>query len=543
MHAIRTILLTLFATLACAITAAAEGELTVTSLTSSAQEGIVLTFSQDVKVKHSVFGTRCYTSFTDKDASIQSLNATPRTKGNVVTLEAAYCTFVNGHHMSITLNPECFTTLDGATTLSGDVTFDFIMGEGIAADPITALQVAPANGILTRIGNVSVIFSPSVNAIVDPAGYSVVNDKGHSLPVLSVSINTETSIASLNVDVDPTATLQEGTTYSLHIAPGAINCGGIVNDTELVYGRWNVRISPLTLVTTPADHRMVESLSRVTIAAADGQVLTCTDTQHPERIVITGIMEDASTVYATAKSIRPALDMKSYVVIFDNTITTASIANSTALYNSVKMTIPADFFEQGEHVNNQTDVLWKIEETPELGEVTWSFDPAPNDDLSSIGNPYTVEDNEGNSTELFAITMRVTGRNAYLILNDASQFRIVDAMGRTVRTFTRQSLYQQSTNVYVLSMEHAIENNGEYTLIIPSSCVAYHSDADHYSEPVHPLVDIETTWVVTHGLTTDIEGVSTTTDAPPATYDLLGRPQHSTTGSIVVSNGRKRLVK
>lgn len=543
MHTICRLLLTLFATFAFALTALADGELTVTSITSSAQEGIVLTFSQDVKVKHNVFGTRCYKSITDKDASISALNATPHTKGNVVTLEAAYCTFVNGHHMSMTLNPECFTTLDGATTLTGDVTFNFIMGEGIAADPITPLQIAPANGVLTRLGNVSVIFDPNISSIVDPSGYSVMNEKGHTLPILSISINTETSIPALNVDVDPSATLQEGTTYSLHIAPGALKCGGIVNAMELVLGRWSVRVSPLELVTTPSDHRMVQSIKHVTIAAANGEAMTCTDANNPERIRIIGIMEDATTVYATATSIRPAPDKKSYTVIFNTTITTETIAQSSALFNSIKMCIPEGFFEQDEHRNDATEVLWKVEQAPEMGEVTWTFDPTPHTELTTLGTPYTIEDNEGNSTEIYGIGMSITGQNAYLVLNDASQFRIVDAVGRTALTFTHQSLHQLNTNSYLLTFDTPIYTNGEYTLIIPASCVTYHTDADHYSEPQHPLVDIEATWTIAGGTTTLADSPVATDTAPSAIYDILGRSLRTGVGTIVVSQGRKRILQ
>lgn len=224
----------------------ATDELTVTNLTSTAEDGIVLTFSQDVKVIHNIFAP-CYSEITDKDATISSLNANPVVDGNVVTLESAFSTFVNGHHIHLVLNPACFTTTDGAQTLTGETTFDFVMGEGLEIDPIVATLVQPSNGIFTRLDNINVTFDPAISAVLHPEGIIVENEVGAQLPLSLIEVQEDGNIKegliikSLNIDIAPSAELMPGTTYRLHIAPGAIQCGDLVNDKEMIYGKWKIK--------------------------------------------------------------------------------------------------------------------------------------------------------------------------------------------------------------------------------------------------------------------------------------------------------------
>lgn len=546
MTILRTLIICLLAAIGCS-TASADDALTVTALTASADEGIVITFSRDVKVKHSIFGTTCYKSLTDNDAIIKTLNATPSVSGNVVTLTAAYCTFVDGHHMQLELNPECFTTTDGATALSGTTAFSFIMGEGREAAPITAVQVSPSNGTLVHLGNIAVIFSPTISTIVDPTGYTVVNENGHSLPILNVIIDTETSIAALNVNIDPAAQLEGGTTYSLHIAPRAVKCGGIENASELVIGRWYVKPEPLMLTTNPPDKRMVESLSRITISAANGQAITCTDMAHPERITISGIMDDAGTVYAAASRLRPATGGKGFVVDFDRTITPQSLEGTGVLYNTVRLNIPEGFFAQNGLVNDPTTVLWKVQHAEEVGEVNWSFVPQDGTTLDELGELTILDDAEGNSTDYHTIAFSISGENAYLVIHDATQLRIVNGLtGATLVTFGPHDLRQTDINAFTLTLPRRIIEDGVYTLIIPAANIALHSDSEHFSTPVHPLTDVEATWCVGQGTLTHTTPLllQTSGDAAPAPaiFDLYGRRTTPTTrAAITVAGGRKQL--
>lgn len=497
MRTFRTLLFLLLAL--CGLTAAAQ-ELTVTSLTSSANDGVVLTFSQDVKVSHSAFGTKCYNEITDKDGIPSSLNATPRTQGNIVTLAAYYCTFVNGHRIHLELNPECFTTLDGATHLSGTTAFDFVMGDGAAAEPITAVQIAPSNGTLTRLGNIAVVFDPAISSIVDPTGFTVVNENGHSLPILSVIIDDETSIHALNVNVDPErATLQGGTTYSLHIAPGALKCGTITNEKELVYGKWFIKPEPLVLVTNPPHQRMVESISQITISAENGGRLVCTD-QNNKDLRITGIMEDQSIVLATVKEIvsdKRGSSGSSFTLILDKPVNTESLFAAGAKQNFMKLVIPEGLFQQASSYNDALSIVWKVGTPKPLGAFTWNFNPHPGNTLENLGTPLAVETETGNNYDVYILRFSITGQDAFMTITDAQNIKIVDDnTGKTVKAFDRSVLKQESTNAFMLVMDAPITQSGRYSLVIPAASVNYYSDAEHYSAPQHPAADVVATWTV-----------------------------------------------
>lgn len=494
MRILRTILPLLFAL--CSLTAAAQ-ELTVTSLTSSAADGVVLTFSQDVKVSHSMFGVKCYNVFDDNNANVASLNATPTVNGRVVTLTQAWCTFVNGHNIHLELNPECFTTLDGATQLTGETVFDFVMGDGADAEPLTALLVAPSNGTVTMLGNVAVVFDPTITEIVDAAAFTITNEDGHSLPILNVTIDGETSIKSLNVNVDTEATtLEGGTTYSLHIAPGALKCGAITNDKELVYGKWYVKPQPLVLVTDPPHQRMVESISQITVKAENGRMLDRTDLNSKD-LRITGIMEDQTIEFAKVEHIASDRISSTFTLTLDKPVNAEALAEKGAMYDFVKLTIPAGLFYQGSSVNDATQIVWKIGTPKPLGDFTWNFTPRPGTTLESLGTPLTVETENGENYDVYTLRFSITGQNAYMTINDAQNIKIVDAVtGETVKAFSRNNLRQENTNAFMLVMDHPITQNGQYTLVIPAASVAYYSDAEHYSAPQRPTDDIIATWTV-----------------------------------------------
>lgn len=479
----------------CGLTASAQ-ELTVTALTSNANDGIALTFSQDVRVTHNVFGTKCYTEITDKDGTPSSLNATPITQANTVTLTAAYCTFVNGHRIHLDLNPECFTTLDGTQQLTGTTTFDFVMGDGAAAEPITAVQIAPANGTLTRLGNIAVVFNPAITEILDPTGVSVTNENGHSLPILSVTIDGETSIHALSVNVDPErATLQGGTTYSLHIAPGALKCGAITNDTELTYGRWYVKPEPLVLVTDPPHQRMVESISEIAVSAENGRKILCTDVNSPN-LQLTGIMDDQSIVFATVTKIRVP-NIGPIRLTLDRPISAKTLAEMGATYDFVKLAFPAGLFSQGSTVNDAFQTVWKIGTPKPVGDVAWNFTPRPGNTLACLGTPLTVETENGNSYDVYTLQFGITGQDAYMTITDAQNIKLVDTnTGRTVKAFDRTTLRQAGTNAFMLVMDAPITQNGRYSLVIPAASVNLYSDAEHYSAPQHPDANVTATWTV-----------------------------------------------
>lgn len=530
---------TLIILMACISMSAQTDELTVTGLTSSAAGGIVLTFSQDVKVSHSAFGTKCYDEITDRDATISSLNAKPTTERNVVTLAAQYCTFVDGHHIHMVLNPSCFTTLDGSISLTGETTFDFTMGEGLEKEEIVATLITPSNGTRTNIANITITFDPTISKINNIDGISVENENGHQLPLIRVDINREGGTA-LNINIDTDNAVFEGaTTYKVHIAPEAITCGGKPNSKELVFGDWYIKPTPLALVTTPAGDTMPESIQVVTIAATDGEAFDYVGTDA-SNIRITGIMEDQNIVYATAISVKANDDNTAYTITFDKEVTPEMIVEANALYNSVKINVPEGTFQRGKSQNNNFQAIWTIQHAVELGEVTWTFSPAAGSTVVALGNPRSEVEETGTRT-YYSINFAAQGENAFVSIPDASAIKLVsEETGAVVMTFNIYDVIDSGNNHFMLDMSKQITEAGEYTLIIPSESVYYYTDVNHYSEPQHPTNDIEATWTV-EPVDEGIDGISI--EAATQTYDLQGRKTTKETKGVIITKGKKVIVK
>lgn len=514
-------------------------ELYVVSLTSSAAGGIVLTFNDDLMVSHSAFGAKCYTQFDDLDGDA-GRNAKPTVNGNVVTLTQQYCTFIDGHRYLLVLNPACFTLASNPyVTLSGQNTFEFVMGEGTEAPSIVATQVTPSNGTRTNIANVTLTFEPGLTAINNKDGISIHNENGHTLPLARVDINKEGGLSALNINVNTDiAEYEGGTTYKVYIAPGAIQCGDVTNADELVFGEWYIKPAPLALVCDPAADTLVESISTVTVCAADGLAFDYVGTEASD-ICITGVMEDQEILYARATSVVPTADELGYVITFDNVVEPDDIVKAGALYNSVKIVIPAGTFRRGVSENNAFQAIWTVQEVAELGEVTWTFDPEAGSQVKALGRRVTTSDEDGTVTSYY-IDFTLAGENLYADLSDASAFRILnEATGATVMTFGKYDVFSTGANAFSLELSKQIVEDGEYTLVIPADAVNYYTDANHYSEPQHPAADIEVTWTVNSLL--GIQGIALDAATAPV-YDLSGRRAVRPAG-ITITSGRKAVVK
>lgn len=529
------------------VTARAAEPLTVVGLTSDAATGVTITFSRELKVTHNMWDVAgfCFTEFYDLDATTATtlINIkTPAVDGCRVTLRPAYVTFVNGHSMHLVLNPDHFVALDGTTKLTGPTTFDFSMGDVATADPFDITSLTPSSDERTHLDNISVTFVSPIVAVVDEAGFSVRNEQGDQLPLIRVEINTETDIKALNIDIDTdNAVYAEATTYRLHIAPGAIRCKAGDNPSEIVVGEWYIKPRDLKLVTTPAAQSMVESLSKITIAALDGGPLTLAPGIAASDFTVTGIMEDQSVVHATGTSITPSASGLAYTITLDRTITPKSVAAAQTLGNNVKINVPAGTFSRGAATNARFQPIWAIAHPVTPGTLTWTIQPASGTTVSRLGK--AVEDLEEGTTT-YTISLAASGTNAYITMPDASTTRIVDdATGATVMAFDATAFVKTDVNAYDLVMPHQIADNGTYTLIIPATAVNVHSDPDHYSPPVHPVADIEATWTV-RGSTTSVATPAAADGC--AIYDLSGRriatsasaPAASRAGIVVTGTGR-----
>lgn len=507
--------------------------LTVTDLSSSAAGGVVLTFSQPVMVSHSAFGVKCYAAFEDLDAEISSLNAAPSVNGSLVTLTQQYCTFVDGHRIHLELNPECFVAADGETFLSGQTTFDFVMGEGQQHDAIQITGLTPSNGTRTNLANVTAVFAPALTEIVSPTGITIANENGDALPLARVQALDEGGVCALNINIDTDhAEFVGGTTYKLRIAAGAIRCGEVTNEAEIVAGAWYIRPEVLTLVATPANNRIVETLDEILVVAQDEQLFDYIG-KDASAITVTGLMDEQHIVYAHAAEVR--IFGHGYRIIFDKPVTPEVISEAGAQSSSVKVVIPEGIFRQGESLNAATQLLYTISEHVEMGEVTYTYNPAVGE-VPVLGNPSEVSDEGGSRTE-YTITIAISGENVYAAINDASGMMIVDEeTGEPVMTFEKYDVTKQGENVFSLQLSRQITEPSDYTLIIPSEAICLYTDVNHYSAVQHPETDVEATWTVKG--TAGIAGVTTT--ARPETYTLAGvRVTRTADHGVYVKAGRK----
>lgn len=529
-------ILTLILSIILPALAAAQDQLTITSLTSEASEGIVLTFNRDVTVSHNLFGTKCYTQFDDLDGNA-GLNARVAVAGNRVTLTPLYCTFVNGHRYTIAFDPKTFHAAnDPAMTLSGKTTWDFTMGAGHTIAAIQAIMVAPASGERTKIDNITVTLSPALEDIVKADGITVHNEQGHSLPIVRCEALNEGNVMAININLDcPVGLMQEGTTYSLHVAPGAIRCGGTVNSDELVFGKWTVPASPLTLVTTPAPSTMTDDLYHITVAAANGAPMKFV--RQPADLTLTGVGDDQHMTFATVETVQPLQDGASFEITLSNHVTPELVESRGAYNLSAKLNIPEGAFVQGSHTNRHTQFLWATQHSVTPGTAYWSFEPAQSAVTASIGTPTVIETENGKTQTIYTVGIRVAGDHVYATITNPGAIRILnDETGATVHAFGAGDLIVEGTNNFALRLPDTITQQGVYVMIIPADAIAIYGDEQHYSTPIHPLTDLEVIWYV--GAATGLDIIPAATPATAPVYDLSGRRTTAPHG-VSITAGRK----
>lgn len=539
---------------------APEGDNTfyVESIKATSADGIIITFSEDVKqVKHNLFGTseeeKCL-MYTDFSVTATPMNVgKPTVKGNVVTCPKTYgSNLVSGNSITITLQPQNFIGVSD-NTLGGETVWTVTVDEGQKIGAIKVTQYAPTDGNrkVGTLNNISAEFDPRITAVADETLIVLKNENGHVLPFSSVGLDSENPNGAININVDENAMGEEGTTYSLHILPGAIVCGGSTNDEEIVFGKWYMNITPITLTLTPGANSVIEELATVVVADAAGGELTLAG--DVADITISGIMEYQVNTYATCTSAVKNAD-GSYTLSFDKVLKpgfeaeVADIEVSQASKKDVKINIPAGTFKVGSHQNLQTQAIYTIQENVVLGEITWTFNPAADTTVETLGVASVSEDENGSKTT-YSINFKITeeNNNLYVRIPDASEIKIYDASGKAVKSFGQYDVLGGTNNEFELDLSTSpltavgpAAKTGEFTLIIPADAVFYYTDANYNSEPTHPAEDIEVSWTLAPS--TAINAISGEATGK-VVYTITGVKVKNAQKGILIQNGKKTINK
>ncbi len=560
MKRLYSILFALVAIMACSATVKAQGDnpFYVESVVVSSNDGVIITFSEDVKlVRHNMF------SASETDKCLMILNAAtsttpmnvgkPTVKGNIVTCPKTYDTnLVTGDVVTITLQPQNFVSVND-NTLGGETVWKATVDAGKEVDPIKVILYSPTDGNRKSgtLNNITAEFSPSITNILDKSLVVLKNENGHQLALSTVSLDSENLNGALNVNVHEDARGEEGTTYSLHILPGAIECGGAANEKEIVFGKWFTTITPITLTIDPVGNTILEELSTVTVSCEEGEIELAGNASD---ITITGIMEYQVNTYATCTSIKKNADGSS-TLTFDKTIKpgfeneVADIKTSQASKKDVKINIPAGTFKIGNRTNNKSQAIYTIQENIVLGKITWTFDPAAGSTVETLGVGSTVSDEDGTKTS-YSINFTITeeNNNLYVRIPDASSIKIYDEAGKAVKSFEKYDVFGGGNNKFQLDLSTnpltAVGPSakiGEVTLIIPADAIFYYTDANYSSNPIHPETDIEVTWTLAV-----VDGISTLKAEKTCNnvvYTISGAKVNAVQKGIVIKNNKKVLNK
>lgn len=513
----------------------------VTDIKCTSADGFIITFNENIKqVKHNSFGMpedKCLLYDDAEGNESQNANA-PKINGNIATVGKGWgAQLISGHHLTVYLQAQNWIGETGS--LTGETIFKVTVDEGEALGEIIVGEYAPADASpRSSLDNIIAKFEPTIRKIVDKSLVTVENEHGHQLMLSSISLNSEGSSPAININLHEDNILEEGTTYSCHLKPGAALFGksaneGVANTEEIVFGKWNIKVSPLQLTLEPAGNSLVESLKTVTVSAASEMELV----GDYHSITINGVMEYQVNTYATCESAEKNAD-GSYTLTFDKEVTPEMLAEvepikgSSAQTDNVKVCIPEGTFQSGIHMNANTQSIIVVRKHVEIGELEWSFNPAADSTVKALGIASVSEDEDGNKVVTFNIGISVAGENAYVRIADASEFQLLDEMGASTTTFSQFDIVADGANKWTLNLgSEQKKSSSEYTLIIPKESINIYNNAEFYGEPVQPEEDIEVTWFIEkeeeQGIAGDING-----DAEVNVFDVVALADY-----IINSNG------
>lgn len=531
------------------------GELKIVDI--QGEEGLItVTFNEDIASAPKDFFGKFQITILDHDGKFST---TPFAlggsySGKVLSLKGGNGAEIDpDHHVTIDFAAGSVVGVSGAVlpACSKDIT---IKSNGSTGN-VQAFGVAPSPGNVKKLAAISAEFKPAISEILDETLISIENEKGHKLPLIRISVNKEgegesgaaPSALAINVDTD-IATYQEGTTYKAHVKPGAIRCGDVVNDQEIVFGGWYVPISPVVLNLNPGANSVIPELSTVTVSSDEGELELAGKASD---ITITGIMEYGVNTYATCTNV--AKTSEGLVLTFDKTLTpdyfssVSDIADCQADKNNVKIVIPAGTFKSGIRTNNMTQAIYVIQPNVVLGEITITFSPADGSTVETLGVASTTEDENGVKTVYhIGIKFAEENNNLYVRIPDGSDIKILNPTGGVQKSFSAYDIVSGGgLNSFALDLSTnpitavgPAGKTGLFTLVIPKESVFYYTDPNYYTEPIHPDEDIEASWRLKAG-TTEICDL-TVKGGKVSTVNILGQRSAAQKGVQIVG-GKKVL--
>lgn len=495
-------------------------------------EALTLTFDQDVTVSHSAFDAAGRITNLTSGGYIQ-LNFAA--EGNVVTItKGNYSSsdFMAGQSYELEIYANHIKSAANPAVTFGKQTIAFSIKPEGDADAVKVMAQIPAAG--ENIHNAgSVTFNKNVTKVYKEK-FSLVNERGHVAALSSVSRDGEAS-KNIIFNIAEGTTLQGGTTYKLHLEAGAVAFGTETNE-EMDAAYWCIPIEKFALVSDMANATVshFQQFSFTSTVAS----MTLQDGLE-EQIKVTGVGENQAYVYADFKELQVQEDNK-VTVTFNRDVTPALLAQGGALYNSVKVVLPEGLFKDEEgRISRRSEFIIYVIAQEEVGEATWSFNPADGATVDVIGKPFKSENEDGTFTTTYSISFSVSGNNVYARIPDGSKLYIRNVLdGSIVRNFNRYDVMGWNNEFELEIGEEAITADGIYQLVIPAEAVFLYADAGCMTEPIHPEVDVTATWYIGNAsaLTTlDIQNKAV------GCFDLMGRQLNRATGLRI--EGGKLIIK
>lgn len=492
---------------------------------------LTLTFNQDVTVSHSVFDAAARISNLTSGGYIQ-LNI--ETEGNVVTLtKGSYSSsdFMAGQQYELEIYAGKIKSASDPDASLPPTTIGFSIAKDDNSEGLQVMAQIPAAG--ENIHNAgSVTFNMNLTSI-DAEKISLVNENGHLAPLSSVGRDSQAPKA-LIFNIDPNTHLQGNSTYKLHLEAGAVTAGNYTNETmDAAY--WCIPTEQFSFTSEMAGRAVPEFQDMVIFTEATELEVT----GDVNAIKVIGVSTNSDHVYAELADFAfcKCTDATHIALSFDKLITPALLAEGGAIYNSVKVVIPEGTFtdEMGRHNKGSEFIIYVIEEK-EIGEQTWTFNPADGSRVDQLGFPWTSEDGDGNKVTYYNISFSVSGENVFVRIPDGSLIYLRNTVSdEIVHSFQRNDAIGYNNKFTLELGDAAITEPGYYQLVIPAEAINIYSDAGCQTNPIHPAEDVTASWIV--GDPEASLRFMTVDDADALTFDLMGRKAtNSSTGLHIINH-------
>lgn len=474
---------------------------------------ITLTFDRDITVRHSIFDAAGRITNLSEGGYIQlAMN----TEGPVLTItRGTYSSsdFIEGQRYQLEIFEGRIKSADDETVVFPAFTLDFSIVKTSDDNSLHVVAQIPATGESIRNAG-SVTFNRNITK-VDPEKVTLVNENGHHALLSSVGRDSQASRAMI-FNIDSSTKLEANTTYHLMLEAGAVSSGNLTCEA-LDAAYWCIPIEHFSFDCPLQNHAVPSLQSLVLTTEAEG----ISRNPEVEGICITGVSTNQDHVYAQLADYQ--IDGQDLTLHFDRLLTPEVLAEGQAIYNSVKVIIPEGaFIDDSGCINRQTEMIIYIIEAEEIGEQTWTFNPASGSNVERLGYAFTTVDANDNPIVSYSISFEVTGQNVYVRIPDGTLLYIIEqTSGQIVRTFERYGVSGVSNRFTLDLGTEPITADGYYQLVMPAEAIYIYGDANYLTEPIHPDADVTALWIV--GNPEGIEAVHPDADDATSAIDLMGR--------------------